>query len=226
MYVPLEPSHPLERLRYVVDDSQADLILADDYHMALARNLAIDGVKLVNADRLGPHVASENPGLAVRPDALAYVLYTSGSTGQPKGVTDTHRNVLHQVMLLTNNWHFCDDDRVAHMHSFSFSASVRKIFPALLNGASIHLWNLKEQGMTDLADWLVRSRITVFGGREIMRRVSEWAAAGFRFPDVRLSTIGGDTIYIDDLERWRKLAPNALWHTSCIPLVQPDSQRA
>ena len=63
--------------------------------------------------------------------------------------------------------------------------------------------------MTDLADWLVRSRITVFGGREIMRRVSEWAAAGFRFPDVRLSTIGGDTIYIDDLERWRKLAPNA-----------------
>lgn len=209
MYVPLEPSHPLERLRYVVDNSQADLILADDYHMALARNLANDGVKLVNTDRLGPHVASENPGLAVRPDALAYVLYTSGSTGQPKGVTDTHRNVLHQVMLLTNDMHLCDDDRVAHMHSFSFSASVRKIFPSLLNGASIHLWNLKEQGMMDLADWMVLSGITVFGGREIMRRVSDWATAGYRFPDLRISTIGGDTIYIDDLERWRKLAPNA-----------------
>ena len=151
-YLPLDPSHPLERLRYVVDDSQAALILADDSHMTLARGLIHGGLPLANTDRLESHVASENPGLAVPPEALAYVLYTSGSTGKPKGVVDTHRNVLHQVMLLTNDMHFCEDDRVAHMHSISFSASVRKIFPALLNGASIHLWNIKRQGMAGLAD--------------------------------------------------------------------------
>ena len=70
----------------------------------------------------------DNAGLKISPDSLAYIFYTSGSTGSPKGVADTHRNVLHNIMRYTNSLKIAPVDRLTLLQSCSFSGSVSSLF--------------------------------------------------------------------------------------------------
>ena len=65
------------------------------------------------------------------------ILYTSGSTGQPKSIVQNHRNVLHETMNYTNGLRICPDDRLSLLRPVSLSAAVRNLFGALLNGAAL-----------------------------------------------------------------------------------------
>ena len=82
-------------------------------------------------------------GVTPKPDSLALLLYTSGSTGQPKGAMHTHRNVLVDVRNLTNGWGVSAEDRWLLHTSVSFANSVRTIFSSLLNGGSIYPYDIK-----------------------------------------------------------------------------------
>ena len=113
-------------------------------------------------DELDEGLPAQNPNLSIPPDALAYIMYTSGSTGQPKGVIETHRNILHQISILTNTLRMCKKDKQTLSRSFSFNGSVRDIFGSLLNGASLHPLSIAVKGVEYLADWLIEEKITVY----------------------------------------------------------------
>jgi non-ribosomal peptide synthetase component F len=91
----LDPSFPKDRSAFLLQDSQASLLIADGENFSLARGLALDSCGLVNIDQLGSAISIENPGLAISPQDFAFLIYTSGSTGRPKGVIQTHANLLH-----------------------------------------------------------------------------------------------------------------------------------
>jgi len=144
IYVPLDPTYPPARLSAMLQDARAQLLVTDTRHFSLATNLASSGVAVLNLEAIEAIGEETNLHLPIAAEALAYILYTSGSTGTPKGVVQSHRNTLHNIMKYTNGTHLCADDRLSLLLSFSFSGAVTNMFSALLNGAALFPFHVRE----------------------------------------------------------------------------------
>ena len=204
-YVPLDPGYPAARLAELVDDSQAGLILTDDAHLEGAKRLASGrSLPVVSSDAVDPAARGDNLGVSVAPDAIAYMLYTSGSTGRPKGVVQKHRNLLHFVRTYTNSCHITPDDRIAWLHSITFSASNMNVYPALLNGAAVYPHDVKRRGVDGLAELLMRERITICQCvPTVFRHFLSGLTGEERFSDLRVFELGGEPVYRRDVELFR-----------------------
>jgi amino acid adenylation domain-containing protein len=131
--VPLDPAYPPDRRSYLASDSRCAVILTDGEHGA---EMTAPGVETIDLRSVAPQGPA--PSRDVHPDQLAMVLYTSGSTGQPKGTTITHRNVLalvHGHEALRHR----PGDVVAHVLSSSFDAILLDLWGALIAGATCFL---------------------------------------------------------------------------------------
>jgi amino acid adenylation domain-containing protein len=202
IYVPLDPAHPRPRLAGMLEWAGAGAVLSGPAHAALARSLAGDGSQLLDADRLRKSVDAPRPGLPVTPDAVAYVFFTSGTTGRPKGVFDSQRNVLHNVRRYTNALAIGPDDRLTLLQSPAFSGSVSSLFAALLNGATVYPFDLNAEGPGRLADLLVRERLTMYHSVPAIFRAAVTGAR--RFPDLRVIRLEGDRASSLDAALYRR----------------------
>jgi len=138
-------------------------------------------------------------------DTLTWILYTSGSTGQPTGVVQNHRNVLHFMMNHTNGLHICSEDRLALLHSCSVNAANHDIFTALLNGASLHPLDIKEEGVADLANWLIGQEITYCHVvPTLFRHLVDTLTGAERFPKLRLIRLGAEPARARDVELYKQ----------------------
>jgi surfactin family lipopeptide synthetase A len=135
--VPMDPSHPAARLRHILADAQAKLIVTDTQHRPLADAVAQAKTPVLDLDALASSLSAEDLSLPLSPDTPAFLLYTSGSTGQPKGAVITHRHALHNIRQQTNMLHLCADDRLALLRSYSVASGIRLVWSALLNGAAL-----------------------------------------------------------------------------------------
>ncbi|MGE5215798.1 MAG: non-ribosomal peptide synthetase [Chloroflexota bacterium] len=207
IYLPLDPSYPAERLQFMLHDSEPQLIVTNRKNLDLCRGVVANNrIPIVDIDEIGVRTGARNPGIVIPPDAFASILYTSGSTGMPKGVVDSHRNILHGTLRFTNGLHIHAGDRLTLTHSCSSSASVRRIFPALLNGASLYPVDLNEEGMEGLLDVLVSHRITYFSTGRI-RDVVHALGKGQGLDELRLVSFGGEIVHKADVELCRRIFP-------------------
>ena len=110
--VPLDLTLPRPRVRFILEDSEAEIIVTGNEDLRTATELPPGPFKLISVDQLDPALPVENLDVNIRAEAVAWILYTSGSTGQPKGILQTHRDELHNVMTLTNSQYFSPDDRM------------------------------------------------------------------------------------------------------------------
>ena len=205
IYTPLDPSFPRSRLKYMLENSEAGCIVTDNQNHVLASELSGRKTQIINISDLDPGLSTENPGLPISPDALAYILYTSGSTGQPKGVLQNHRNLLHQIRVYTNDFHICAEDRLPLFISCGFAASVKVFFGALLNGASVFPINLKQGGLIDLANWLIQEEITIyFSVTTTFRQFINTLSGEEKFPKLRLIMVGAEAVYRRDTELYKR----------------------
>ncbi len=138
-YVPLDPAYPKDRLKYMMNDSQASVLLtkADTVHELGQHNATVVDL---NRDRAAIEKASgTNPVSAVKHDNLAYVIYTSGSTGKPKGVAIEHQSTAAFLTWATSVFSVEQLKRTLASTSVCFDLSVFEIFAPLASGGAIVL---------------------------------------------------------------------------------------
>jgi amino acid adenylation domain-containing protein len=203
-YVPLDPAFPEKRNTAILEDAQANILLTASEGVAKAEAFAGNAATIINLDEIAPHAHNENPRLPLRPDAPACLLYTSGSTGTPKGVLLDQRTILHRVMLYTNDYHICAEDRLSLLQPYVTSASTRDLFGALLNGAGLYLYDVKRNGVQSLAQWLIDERITVFYSVPSVFRAFLETLDHQQFISLRLIRLGGEPVLPRDVEGYQR----------------------
>lgn len=135
-YLPLDPEHPAERIRMILEESAAPLVICQEALSALLPQglswLAIDRAEAVLRD-----FPAEAPEASTRPEHLAYVIYTSGSTGRPKGVMNEHRGICNRLLWMQEAIPLGPDDRVLQKTPYTFDVSVWEFFLPLMAGARL-----------------------------------------------------------------------------------------
>lgn len=204
IYVPLDPSFPETRNQYILQDSQAAILLTNNKNLRLAKSL-LKGQLLLNLDEIQSSADEGNSGLEISPDTVAYILSTSGSTGEPKGVVQTHRNVLAVVQRYTVGLQISAEDRLSLLPPYSVTASISNIFGALLNGACLCPFDVKERGVTQLAEWLIQREVTIYHSvPTVFRHFVATLTGQEQFPKLRLIRLGGESLTRRDVELHRR----------------------
>ncbi|HEY4594027.1 MAG TPA: amino acid adenylation domain-containing protein, partial [Thermoanaerobaculia bacterium] len=137
-YLPLDPHHPTPRLLQTLEQSGSDLVLVSDPLLATAAELGTAGRRVLGISGL----LREEPGPArwpAPPAQLAYILFTSGSTGVPKGVMIEHRGMINHLRAKIADLRLTGQDRVAQTAVQTFDISIWQFLAALLVGGSVHV---------------------------------------------------------------------------------------
>jgi amino acid adenylation domain-containing protein len=161
-YVPLDPEHPTDRLAFVLEDTHAPIVIAQQQLLDRMPSHQAQTVCLDADEAALSFESAANPDLLATPENLAYVIYTSGSTGQPKGVQIEHRHVA-RLLSATDAWYrFGRSDTWMLLHSYAFDFSVWELWGALAHGGRLVISpRLTTRSPQALAQLVAREQVTV-----------------------------------------------------------------
>src|SRR3989475_1408653 len=194
-YLPLDPSYPTERLMFLLKDAQAP-ILVTGQHMVDALPVRPEHVVALDPDgQLALDQIPKPVDIKAKAQDLAYVISTSGSTGQPKGVEVMHGGLLNLVCWHQRAFRITRDDRASQLSALGFDAAVWELWPYLTAGASLHLSDgVAANDPEAVRDWLISQKITIcFLATPLAERVMtlEWPTKA----RLRVMLTGADTLH-------------------------------
>jgi amino acid adenylation domain-containing protein len=166
-YLPLDPSLPAERLRFMLKDSKAAVLLTQQSlraDLSAPHVISLDAAEqtIRNVHDNARFAWNDNPRRVLNQEQLAYVIYTSGSTGEPKGVALEHRGLVNLVAWHQSVYDVVAEDRASQLAGPGFDAVVWEVWPYLTAGASIHLADEETRLSPDrLLSWLEQQHITL-----------------------------------------------------------------
>ena len=205
-YVPIDYANPLSRIEFIVKDADCKILLCNSKTRSIAQELKaqITDIEIVEIDTNDVSTTA-NISKEIQPTDEAYVLYTSGSTGKPKGVMQNHRNVLHYIRIYTNNVRISEHDNLSVLSTYTFDASVKDIYAAVLNGATVSFYDIVEQGLLELATWFTANNITIIHMvPTIYRHFLKGLEADQKLNSIRLIDLGGEASHKADFELFKK----------------------
>jgi amino acid adenylation domain-containing protein len=217
-YVPLDPVYPVARLRHMIEASGARLLVLMSGAPA---TLYTDAMSL-DLDQLEADIDREaiaNLGVAVLPDDAAYVVFTSGSTGAPKGVVVPHRALVMSSRAVIEQDALTHDDCFLQFASLSFDVYAFQVFPALMAGAAVALHpapaSLSHDAIASLCDRLAVTVLDLPAGLWQQWIADRATRHGTLAVSVRVFMTGGETVFAESLRVWAQMArPDARFVSS------------
>ncbi len=210
-YVPIDPSYPAERIEYILQDSDARLLLTQESLLPLFTSYGGSGICLEQVQEAVQVRPDSNPGIDIDDDHLAYMIYTSGSTGKPKGTLITHRGLTHYLNW-TKQAYPLENGKGSLVHStVAFDATVTALFTPLIAGKSVALIP-EDAGLEALAKNLMEQggystvKITPAHLDMLSQQIPADKAAGC----TKAFVIGGENLTADQIRFWQENAPDTL----------------
>ncbi|MGD9418539.1 MAG: AMP-binding protein [Verrucomicrobiota bacterium JB025] len=196
----MHPANPAERIRRTLVSLDARLVVTDEGRRGLAEDAAAaGGAEVMVLESVSVGGRDDDPGVVVSPQAPAWILHTSGTTGEPKDVVQCHRNMLHCVDWHARTFGVVPGDRLSCLLPCSVIGGMRELLLPLVHGASLHPWDLKADGLGGLAGWLARERIGICRFiSSVFRSFAGMLDGSEEFPDLRIIYVGGETLTVPD----------------------------
>ena len=192
-YLPLDPSYPSERLHFMLEDAQVSVLLTHERWVEKFKNFNFQIICLDNWEIIAQE-SQDNPISNVTIDNLAYIIYTSGSSGRPKGVKIEHRGILNLIFWHQKAFAVSAIDRATQIAGVGFDACSWEILPYLSVGASIYFVDDDTRKSPELLrDWLISEAITIcFLPTPLAEKVLslDWS----NHTALRILLIGGDKL--------------------------------
>lgn len=189
-FVPFNPGDPAVRREFVIAKSKISLLLTDAPKFSSTENTAYFCINDF-ATRLSDTSEVE---IGVANDDLAYILFTSGSTAKnPKGVMQTHKGLNGQIENYTKDLKITNADNLLNLANFTHDQAMVDCFGALLNGATLCLYDLNNLSVEHLHTFMKTNRVSIFSALPSMFNIIfEEITNDNLFPDLRIVTIGGE----------------------------------
>jgi len=204
-YLPLDTGFPAGRNRFMLKDAGCRFLITNARNFDLAKTLS-DEISIILADGDIEENSDGHELPDVSPDNHAIILYTSGSTGEPKGVIQTHANMVHFIKRLSDLASISPADRFAYYLSFGFSAHALPLLGALLNGCELKIFNVRQDNFYGFTEWFRREKITTtLMLPSFLRHFLASLQRKHNFPDLRVLFLGGETLYRSDVDKARQV---------------------
>ena len=208
-YLPVDITYPEQRINYILKNSKIKLLLSLKAHEYLIKD---DSISFVYLDDALTNTEIANPDPVSRPNDLCYVLYTSGTTGNPKGVMIEHRNVVSLFFNDRFQFDFGEDDVWTMFHSHCFDFSVWEMYGALLNGGKLIL--ISQDCARDPQKYMAvlqEHQVSVLNQTPtaFYNLAGEVKKQGVLLPEIRYVVFGGEALSPTKLKDWYHNHPKA-----------------
>ncbi|NOX69216.1 MAG: amino acid adenylation domain-containing protein [Gammaproteobacteria bacterium] len=197
-YVPLNPAYPEFRIGAIIDSTNPKIILTQVDLAHLVDRYGVESFLVDGDSRALADQDTDNLSLDIRPHQNAYIFYTSGTTGQPKGVMASHNNLMHMIKTSRERYGVTTDDVMPAIASFSFSISMYELLSPLSVGGTLVLLDRKQVLDAEYMAALLQ-RVTIFhAGPALLKNIVKYIKLNISdysvFKNVRHASSGGDMV--------------------------------
>jgi amino acid adenylation domain-containing protein len=205
--VALDPGDPVSRLKMLVEDAEPGIILTDVLNHRLATELSRIGCEVLEFESESATGPTENPSIEIPSERTAFLTYTSGTTGRPKGVMRPYRQLRRAAAIHSEAMQYTENDRIPLFASLSTGWGTTGVW-CLLNGAMLCPFPLRQKSVTSLADWIIDRALTVYvSSVSTFRSLLQTVDDRLVFSNVRAVGLGGESATADDFRAFRKHFP-------------------
>ncbi len=208
-FVPLDPTHPRERLAHIVDDASIEHVVTERRHVPKLPLRHGTRVWLIDAedDTAQRDIAYREPAIA--PTQAAYLIYTSGSTGKPKGVVVDHASIAMHCAAIVARYGMCENDRVLHFMSINFDGAHECWLAPLSAGVDIRITDDALWPPAQTCETIARERITIAAfPPSYALQMAEWARMHGAPRSLRSLTVGGEATSREAFAALRQAFPD------------------